>query len=104
VFNVWEGTVFKGTHRTPVELLRLLDSVVDKEKHTWIARRLRWQRAWVIEVTRRLEQEEFVQQLRDARGQGGEKVNGIWPSDISKLLGKIHRATKEASRHAEEPP
>ena len=106
VFNVWQGTVFAGTHRTPTELLLLIEAIIDGRNNSAIAKSFGWQRAWVIQMARRLEQEPFVQGLAKAviSSQGSQQFNGLWPSDIRKLLRKVRSAARKQSATTTVPP
>ncbi len=63
VFNGWTGTVFQGTHRKPSQLVVIIWAIAKDVPTIKLANFLHWNRSWLIQIRRRIKQEDWFQKL-----------------------------------------
>jgi transposase-like protein len=90
VFNWFTETPFRGTHRTPYELLSLVRDIAKGLPTAKIARRNGWHRAWLVSIRRRLEAIDWLQALREG-ATARPRTNGVTLRDVDDLLQKAKR-------------
>lgn len=86
VFNVFSGTVFQGTHRTPSELIELVLELVEGGTTSGISRRLGCNRSWLVQIRRKIESTAWIGHLREGGEEARFQVGGILMEDLLEAI------------------